>query len=596
MNAAEPRIISQLATLTGLDHGSVKQQLLPYINSQSTASEIKDHLQGLLGDSSSSAALIREIISSRGLGLPSTSTKPSSSGSSHFPSALSSRSAMPVVAGINDKPAPRKVKGAKKKNIGLAVPREVTGSPCGTDSLAVAFGSSGSIYRKDKGFDDLELQYAAKPKALASAPAASCSVGATPAQSRGHSRQGSDSDDPSVRPPEVTSMAAVPSQEKVYTKEPEPQKEKVAPTAEMLQLDYLISQLTATTTSTTAAFKGKRRICFCGGRQHVPDPNVPLCPSCHLIICSQTIPSPIHATASSCPSCSRSPLLDDAAQARLLAQLTAQYERLEDAERERVRLLRLERERARTAKAADRERGAGLFPELVSITSTEAAKRAQAQHALGRGGAVPGGAAEKSHKVFSLDFKTHKVTEQRAKPQGTVGGKAAATSGKTQAKASGSAIEVEDDGEAASDVTEIIAADETDNGWAKHATPRVLRRLPADNPAFGGILHERPWANWTLGEVQMEGLRYIPPTERHWTLPMWSSRAQSLQAGEQGTPADLRQDEEAQNGAPAGGSAGVARRVVPGAARPEVTSKKGKSRRGKTKGKEKASDEDKSVP
>ena len=379
----------------------MKQQLLPYIQTLKSATQVTEHLRGLLGDDPKAKAVIEDVLLSTGL----------------IPAATPTNTAGRDGASNSTTGQMKKPRGKGKKSvIGLAAPRRVVlnGGPAqqasnfeDPDALNSAFGQGGMIYRKDLGFDDLEAKYAGRARSKQQYPSSSTSQSSAAVTPNAPLSR-------AATPPTASEPPDAKGKGKAREEEAVPAKEQLGPTPEILDIMQQIADLTAPSPSLIASREMKkttrRRICFCAGRTHGPHPDVPLCPACHLIICSQTSPSPFNVAESSCPSCGLSPLLSASRRESLLAELLDKKGRLEDEQRERVRLLRLERERNRDLKQEE----ASKFPDLAAIASPEAVRRANAQLALGRGSQQTD-AQQRTHKVFSLNMKTHKITEQRAK-------------------------------------------------------------------------------------------------------------------------------------------------------------------------------------
>lgn len=157
--------------------------------------------------------------------------------------------------------------------------------------------------------------------------------------------------------------------------------------------------------------KLRRRVCFCQGRIHPLFPRNPICTKCGLLLCSLTLPTPLHPP-STCPSC-QATLFTESDRSNLLSDLVTRREEAERRELFRIEHLRVEREKARTDKAnASEDR---LFPELAGGDAKARERARQRDLALGRAGS---GSAEPERKSRVLTIgKKGKVTVGNSKPK-----------------------------------------------------------------------------------------------------------------------------------------------------------------------------------
>ena len=372
----------------------------------------------------------------------------------------------------------------------------------------------------------------------------------------------------------------------------------LAPTPEMLAIDQVIDELTNHSTGAqgnSGSVKHKRCFCrgksfnlrivasygackltfasFFQGRIHAVAPNVPLCLSCGLVICSALYPTPL-SPLSSCPSCASSPLLSATARSDLMSRLSSEREALAEQQRIQAQLIREERARNREKKAE----GATMFPELGSNAGTSSSTPSQSSPAFGKHGSMAKAKgiaqdAQRTAKVLSLNMKTHKVTV--AKPKAKA--KPAAVGPRDEEIARAKALE--EDEQTALDGTALYF-DSDDDGY-----PLRFPAKPATSfSSVSGKGKSKGLARWSVrstlspedgvgsGELHLS-IRYMDPEERQAFLPSPDAQA-----------AEDAVDEKMLDAVTSGSTSTpskAATKSVPGAASASSTSKGKSSRRKK---------------
>lgn len=376
----------QLVSLLGLDSETVKTQIIPFLDSFDDEPSLRSHLTGLVGtDTPLAKNFVRDFTRSRfphaaaasGSTTPTTAAAPAASnaGKKRGKKTLAER------AGIGQKLQPRRVEENEEEQMAR---------------LSEAFGGMGTVYRKKQ---DEEEFFVGMGK------------GKKPARQATRSGHASGTSTPTEPPqPHHTEPVETHHFEPVHapatTTEEAASKPSPPPTAEMLAIDAVVSELASTIPSSTSA---PRKLCFCQGRKHPLAPYSPLCYSCGLILCSSISPSPL-SPLSSCPSCSSSPLLSAAARADLISKFTAEREILFE---QQLLQIQLQREEKKLSKASAREEVA-LFPQLGVSGSGGVTGGVMQGPVMGKHGALQkakaiAGEAGRTAKVLSLDMKTHKV-------------------------------------------------------------------------------------------------------------------------------------------------------------------------------------------
>ncbi|WWD15834.1 hypothetical protein CI109_100258 [Kwoniella shandongensis] len=372
-----PWVVKDLANILGLDEESVKEMVVPDLESYTHEARLRVHLQDFLGSSPQAKAFTTRYISYR---FPSLAT---SSSSSAPPITLTPDPAL-------DKPRPSttaRVQGKSKSTKGTGpnsgtqtpssrlAPKTATTSTAGggnfsPDALNAAFGPGGKVYQKNRDVDD--------------------SWG-RPSSSSGFSRGGSGSNTPShshsqgplprqrqagaisiqVQTPRIDGssgtltpslgigmgMGSRPSSGKGKGRNGGgggPEKIWDRPKSkEVKRLEGMIEDLRKVREGEGKVDNGDKVYkCFCQARVHELSIYTPLCQSCGLTICS------LHPPHLPCPSCA-APLSSPAQIARLILRLENEIEEQEGREDK----LRLDRERARLERLAA-EAGGGSFPTL----------------------------------------------------------------------------------------------------------------------------------------------------------------------------------------------------------------------------------------
>ncbi|PWN28719.1 hypothetical protein BDZ90DRAFT_129024 [Jaminaea rosea] len=154
----------------------------------------------------------------------------------------------------------------------------------------------------------------------------------------------------------------------------------LVPNDAIKKLDSDLATLTGDAPITT-----RPRACFCRSLRHSPSHRIPICTSCGLIQCSLNSPPPLHPGAT-CPSCHTLLLGDEGKRAALVAELSDERVKAQQAEQRRVDQLRAQR--AARDKAKQAGQAVDVFPELGGgVDSRGRQQRDNVNAALGRGGA-----------------------------------------------------------------------------------------------------------------------------------------------------------------------------------------------------------------
>ncbi|SPO27330.1 uncharacterized protein UTRI_10447 [Ustilago trichophora] len=417
--------IDQLISLLGLDKETVKTQILPFLDSFDDESSLRTHLQGLVGtDTPLAKSFVRDFTRSR---FPQQAANMSANASG---STTPTSSAAQVSSNAGQRKRGKKTL-AERAGIGQTLaPRKLEDATLGEEEqmakLAEAFGGMGTVYRKKRDEEDFFVGSGkgkkGKQPGIESGPAVESNI---PQEHPSASEPAPIADLHHATPFQLHSIESEdPSTSQAKSSQPAP-----PPTAEMLAIDAVVTELTSTPSSTPSSSSSAsiniRKLCFCQGRRHPLAPYAPLCYKCGLILCSAIHPSPL-SPLSSCPSCSSSPLLGAAARSDLISKLTSEREILFEQQLLQIQLQREQKKLNKASARSAREDEAALFPKLGMDASV--ATSGNTMHAgpvVGKHGALQkakaiAGDAQRTAKVLSLDMKTHKVKSHikvpRAKP------------------------------------------------------------------------------------------------------------------------------------------------------------------------------------
>ncbi|WVQ78010.1 hypothetical protein IAT38_000091 [Cryptococcus sp. DSM 104549] len=336
-----PWVVKDLVKILGLDEESIKQLVVPDLESNNHESRLRIHLQDFLGSSPASKAFINRYIALR------------------FPSLTNTGSGTPQISVTPDpdllKPSAKKKPGAAGSTGGSrspAPPSSAGGSSRGgtldTDALSAAFGPGGKVYQKNRDADDASAQW---------------SFGGRSPSMSGTSRSGaggggSGASTPSLRQGGAVHMNVVPARlesggggkgkgkaqaEKIWD---------VPKSKEVKRIEGLVSSLRQVQNRGGKALDGEGPGCFCHSRIHPPSPYTPLCQSCGLIVCA------LHPAFLPCPSCSQ-PLYTPAQLSRLILRVETDLE--DQLDNEKVAAEAAERAHQAELMAAA---GGGAFPTL----------------------------------------------------------------------------------------------------------------------------------------------------------------------------------------------------------------------------------------
>ncbi|KAL9937398.1 hypothetical protein V8E36_003807 [Tilletia maclaganii] len=518
--------VQRLAQLTGLDAESVRTQLVPFLTTFTTADALRGHLVDLLGGSNQARAFINDYVQAR------------------FPNARQPPSAPKAQGKPKLTAKQRLLQPAQARRI---VDEEMSNS---------AFGPVGTVYHKDR--DAVLEGYRTPASAHTSSAAPAGREEPLTSTSKDPTRVAQPPSAGTSTPPQAQAHANARLQhEPSSTVSAEPELEQIVPTAAMVELDSLLSDLTAPEDSQATA-PAELVVCFCHGRVHPLHPYQPLCPACALPLCTSLLPSPLHSL-SRCPSCAQSPILPQSSPARsqLISSLRTQRAALEVEERQRIELVRRERQLRREDARDKATAAANAFPALAGQSGGAALSSMTPNRTYGlagygaRSNAVA--LAMGKHPLTEVERvaqqqHTHRVLRIPAK--GSVPIKKSSKKKKAKVKAEASDVQLEkakpptsssvpatpaadggDEDESGSDedalvsVT-ILVADEDDDGWLAHQPTSASLVSEAQSAAIerqrqlastqGG---QRPFANPRL-DPQLRPT-YTPRKEREQRKAAW---------------------------------------------------------------------------
>ena len=492
----------QLVSLLGLDKETVKTQILPYLDSFDDEASLRTHLEGLVGTKTQSAkSFVRDFTRSRfpqqaapvsGSTKPTLSAAPASAAAGHAGGHRKrGKKTLAERAGIGQTLPPRKLEGA-----GLDEEEQMA-------KLAEAFGGMGTVYRKNQGEDDFFAGTAKGKKGKQPGAKSGPSVESAPPQQQTSLPEPA----PTIEAPAVATshVDIAESEEASHSTSQAKSQPSPPPTAEMLAIDAVITELTSTSPSVSSSSSASvhRKMCFCQGRRHALAPYASLCYACGLVLCSAIHPSPL-SPLSSCPSCAATPLLGAAARSDLVAKLSAEREILFEQQLLQIALQREQKKLNKASARSAREEEALLFPKLGMEAAASSSSSGIPMHAapvVGKHGALQkakaiAGDAQRTAKVLSLDMKTHKVKTQtrvaRPKPQAE----------QVEAKEEVEAVEPDPfvglDGSA-------LVKDETDDGLVRGAamTTTSSSSAGARSKAKGKTSKTIPPRSWTFSGRQL---------------------------------------------------------------------------------------------
>ncbi|WVQ98644.1 hypothetical protein IAU59_005775 [Kwoniella sp. CBS 9459] len=450
-------VVKDLASVLGLDEESIKEMIIPDLESYTHEARLRIHLQDFLGASPQAKSFTAKYLSLRFPSLTNTSSVPSPAFASAGADLLKPTS----------KTKPKNNSSSSSKSQPISRGGSATGSARATpstssssyayaqgagdsipDALNAAFGPGGKVYQKNR---DVDISWG-RPAATSS--------GSGPASRGGGggcgSAPGSGSQTPLLQSttsqtPRLRQAGAV----SVQVQEPRPVRiDTLHPSSPFPQYGTSIGGTGSGSASgsRTNSSKGKQRgddkdkiwdqpksrevkklealkeklrmvkegegqakvnleegvKCFCQARVHTLSSYTPLCQSCGLVICS------LHPAHLPCPSCAH-PLSTPAQLARLILRLEVEIEnQLAKEERQRQ-----EAERERLARLAA-EAGGGAFPTLGgggggggrASTPVSVGQPAGARKVIsiggGGGGAGAGGGKGKGKGKSTITTTTYK--------------------------------------------------------------------------------------------------------------------------------------------------------------------------------------------
>ncbi|OWZ65597.1 hypothetical protein AYX15_02943 [Cryptococcus neoformans] len=315
-----PWVVRDIANILGLDDESVKQMIVPDLESQNIESRLRTHLQDFLGPSQAAKDFTSRYLALR------------------FPSLTNTPSSVPNTQLTLDVDI---LKSKAKAKTPALVTTPTTGSSSGisTKEFEAAFGPGGKVYIKNRDADDTSFQIG-----RSSQPGMSRSGSNT---SLSRQRQGGAiSVNIMERPKSSGGVASGKGKgkiEKIWD---------VPKSKEVKKIEAIIASLRSIQESGPKPGEGYN--CFCQARMHPLSPYTPICQTCALIICA------LHAPHLPCPSCAQ-PLYNPAQLSRLILKVETDLE--DQIEKERMEELERQRERQEMLQA---ESGGGQFPSLTA--------------------------------------------------------------------------------------------------------------------------------------------------------------------------------------------------------------------------------------
>ncbi|KIR58663.1 hypothetical protein I314_05502 [Cryptococcus bacillisporus CA1873] len=315
-----PWVVKDIADILGLDDESVKQMIVPDLESQNIESRLRTHLQDFLGLSQAAKDFTSRYLALR------------------FPSLTNTPSSVPSTQ-LTPNADLLKSKAKAKTPTLVSAPTAGSSSGINTKEFEAAFGPGGKIYMKNRDADDISLQIGRSSQAGASRSGSNTPI---PRQRQG----GAISVNIVEKPKAAAGVATGKGKGKV---------EKiwdVPKSKEVKKIEAIIASLRSIQESGPKSGEGYN--CFCQARLHTLSPYTPICQTCGLIICT------LHAPHLPCPSCAH-PLYNAAQLSRLILKVETDLEN--QLEKERMEELGRERERQEMLLA---ESGGGQFPSLTA--------------------------------------------------------------------------------------------------------------------------------------------------------------------------------------------------------------------------------------
>ncbi|OCF55317.1 hypothetical protein L486_07432 [Kwoniella mangroviensis CBS 10435] len=364
-----PWVVKDLSTILGLDDETIKQMIIPDLESYTHEAGLRVHLQDFLGSSSQSQSFINRYISFRFPSLPPTQSRPHSQSLTPNPSSL--------------KPQPSKSKSKALTPLNLSRPTSTSGSsrtkpPANNipEALEAAFGPGGKVYQKkdldESGFGGWGKSTGGTPKSGGGGGSGTQTPSGSQSQNQRVRQAGAINiqiqepkaqqfqprlDVPSSIGAASGSGSAAGSRTSSSKGKNRAGEEKIwdKPKSKAVKrLEGIVDKLRIIKESNgEGKIKDDKSIsCFCQARVHPLSPYTPICQSCGLTLCN------IQQPYLPCPSCS-SPLSTPAQISRLILRLESEIEHQlskEEIERQQMEQERLERLAVQA--------GGGSFPSL----------------------------------------------------------------------------------------------------------------------------------------------------------------------------------------------------------------------------------------
>ncbi|EGG11502.1 uncharacterized protein MELLADRAFT_102526 [Melampsora larici-populina 98AG31] len=310
----------------GFDQETVSSQLLPYLNSLVSKSEIQEYLKSLLGDGIEQDQFIKQIISSKfkeSVPIVGSSKQKQNQNQNQKQHQNQNQLDFPT---LNSKPKTNsdlsnssrfiKVSSKPKK------PFQNDSKEIGYQDMSLKFGSCGNVYVKDKGKDLNGLKVVKKPT---HEQGTDTNVGHPSTSS---SQRTSDLPEPSLKEEKITrledSLGSKSGRVMKVSDLTIPLSEPIL--RELFELERIITSLQTGPDSDSKpkpnSKNPKNQACFCSGRLHgLPSSPLPnRCSYCGMIYCRNKLPF------SSCPSCSRLDLVFQDHQSKFKESILSYFE------------------------------------------------------------------------------------------------------------------------------------------------------------------------------------------------------------------------------------------------------------------------------
>ncbi|WWC61216.1 uncharacterized protein I303_103796 [Kwoniella dejecticola CBS 10117] len=384
-------VVDDLSIILGLDDETIKQMIVPDLESYTHEARLRVHLQDFLGSTPQAKSFITRYTSLRFPSLASSSTGSIPSPSLTADPSLVKPTSKTKINASSKTPKYTSGPPSRTRTPALSRPSSNAGSSRTASKeipevLEAAFGPGGKVYQKNR---DLDVEIGWGGRASSSSAAAAGAVGtgtATPTSGSGsrsqtpnqsgqvprtrqagaanfqYQYQHQDSKPPTRRlgldAPSMPSSRTnsgkgkkrddASASEKIWDKPKSP---------EIKRLENVLDNLRILREG-EGKIKSPEQVieCFCQARVHPLSTYTPICQSCGLVLCTLQLPY------LPCPSC-RNPLSSPAQLARLILRLENEVElQLESEERERQKV-----ERERLERLAI-QAGGGAFPTLPGAT------------------------------------------------------------------------------------------------------------------------------------------------------------------------------------------------------------------------------------